>query len=139
VAMLVLTTTDIVGVKLFKWPVPGAVEMVGFLGAVIISFAMAYTLLIRGHIQVEFFVQHLPRRGQAATTAIVSLMGLGLFILLAWQSYEYGRILYTTGEVSMTQRIPFYPFVYAIAFCCIPVCLVLVMDFIKSIMKVVKK
>jgi len=139
VAMLGLTVADIIGIKLFKLPVPGAIEIVGFLGVVVIGFAIAYTQVLRGHIQVEFFVMQLPKRVQASITAFVSLLGLILFALLAWQSYDFGRVLQTTGEVSMTRNIPFYPFVHAIAFCCLPVCLVLLAEFLKSVMKAVKK
>ena len=139
VAMLSLTVADIIGIKLFKWPIPGAIEMVSFLGIVVTAFAIAYTLVLRGHIQVEFLVMHLPQRVQASITAFVSLLGLLLFALLAWRSYDFGRVLQTTGEVSMTQRIPFYPFVHAIALCCLPVCLVLLLQFLRSVMKAVKK
>jgi len=139
VAMVSLIMADIIGIKFFKWPIPGAIEMVGFLGVVVTAFAIAYTQILRGHIQVEFFVMRLPRRAQASITALVSLLGIALFALLAWRSYDFARVLQSTGEVSMTQGIPFYPFVYAIAFCCIPVCLVLLVEFFKSVTKVVKK
>ena len=139
VAMLGLVVVDIVGIKLFQWPIPGGIEMVGFLGVVVVAFAIAYTLVLRGHIQVEFAVMRLPERVQAGITAFVSLLGLALFALLVWRSYDFGRILQVTGEVSMTQGIPFYLFVYAIAFCCIPVCLVLLMKFIRSVTKAVGK
>ena len=68
----------------------------------------------------------------------VSLLGLALFILLAWRSYDFGRVLQLSGEVSMTQRIPFYPFVYAMALSCVFISLVLVVEFLKSLMKAVK-
>jgi len=139
VAMLILIVADIIGIKFFKWPIPGAIEMVAFLGVVVTAFAIAFTQVRRGHIQVEFFVMRLPKHAQAGVTALVSLLGLVLFGLLAWQSYDFGRVLQVTGEVSMTQRIPFYPFVYAIAFCCLPICLLLVVDFLKSVTKAVKK
>ena len=139
VAMLALTIADIIGIKLFKSPVPGAIEIVGFLGIVVTTFAIAYTYILRGHIRVEFFVTQLPLRWRAGINALVSLVGIVLFVLLAWQSYVYGHILQTTGEVSMTQRIPFYPFVYAIAFSCIPVCLVLLLEFLQSALRIVQK
>jgi len=139
VGMLVLTVADIIGIKFFKSPVPGAIEIVGFLGIVVTAFAIAYTQVIRGHIQVEFFVQRLPRRLRASIIAFVSLLGVALFAVLAWRSYGFGRVLQTTGEVSMTQNIPFYPFVYALAFCCLPVCLVLLGDFLSSVMKAMEK
>jgi len=139
VVMVSLIMADIIGIKFFKWPIPGAIEMVGFLGVVVTAFAIAYTQILRWHIQVEFFVMRLPRRAQASITALVSLLGIALFALLAWRSYDFARVLQSTGEVSMTQGIPFYPFVHAIAFCCLPVCLVLLVEFFKSVTKVVKK
>ena len=139
VAMLGLIVADIIGIKFFKHPIPGAIEMVAFLAVVVTAFAIAYTQVAKGHIQVEFFVIRMPKRAQAGVTALVSLLGVALFVLLAWQSYEFGRTLQVTGEVSMTQRIPFYPFVYAIAFCCLPICLVLLVEFLKSVTKAVKK
>ena len=152
VAMFGLIVADIIGIKgaqifaqtgikFFKFfhPIPGGIEMVAFLGVVVTAFAIAFTQVRRGHIQVEFFVMRLPKRAQAGVTALVSLLGIALFGLLAWQSYDFGRTLQVTGEVSMTQRIPFYPFVYAIAFCCLPICLLLLVDFLKSVTKAVKK
>ena len=37
-AMLLLTVADVIGIKLFKTPVPGAIEMVGFMGVVVVAF-----------------------------------------------------------------------------------------------------
>ena len=139
VGMLGLIVADVIGIKIFKNPIPGAIEMVAFLGVVVTAFAIAYTHIVRGHIKVEFFVMRLPARMQSIIASFVYLLGIILFVLLAWRSYEYGRVLQSTGEVSMTQGIPFYPFVYALAFCCIPVCLVLLVELIKSALKAVKK
>lgn len=139
VTMLGLTVADAVGVKLLKSPIPGGIEMVGFLGVVVAAFAIGYTKIMGGHIQVEFFIMRLPRRAQAIVTAFVSFLGLVLFALLVWQSFEYGRVLQMSGEVSMTQKIPFYPFVYAIALASIPVCLALLVEFMKSLLKAVGK
>ncbi len=139
VAMLGLTVADVIGVKFFKQPVPGSIELVGFLDVVVIAFAIAYTLIVHGHIEVNFFVLRLPKRLRASVNALVSLLGIALFLVLAWRSYDFARVLQTTGEVSMTQRIPFYPFVYAIAFCCLPVCLALLVDFLKAVVKAVGK
>ncbi len=138
VAMLGLVIADVIGIKVFSNPIPGAIELVAFLGVVVTAFAIAYTYILRGHIKVEFLVMRFPARAQAIIAAFVLLLGLLLFAMLAWRSFEFGRVLQVTGEVSMTQGIPFYPFVHAIAFCCIPVCLVLLVEMIKSVLKAVK-
>jgi len=139
VVMLGLVVADIIGIKLFNNPIPGGIEITAFLGVVVTAFAIAYTQVLRGHIQVEFVVMRLPKRAKSVIAAFVTLLGLALFIFLAWQSVDYGLSLQATGTVSMTQGIPFYPFVHAIAFCCIPVCLLLVVEFSRSLMKAVKK
>ncbi|MDD4859266.1 MAG: TRAP transporter small permease [Dehalococcoidales bacterium] len=138
-AMLGLFVADIIGIKLLKHPVPGAIEFVGFLGVVVIAFALANTEVRHGNIQVDFFVEHMPPRLRAISTALVSLLSAVLFAILAWQSFLFGRTLQTTNEVSMTQNIPFYPFVYGIAFCSLPICLVLLVKFLKAVMKAAGK
>jgi len=139
VAMLCLTVADIIAIKFFSWPIPGAIEIVAFFGVVVSGFAIAYNQQKHGHIQVDFLVIRFPERLQSGIKALVLLLALGLFAILAWRSYDFGRVLQTTGEVSMTQRIPFYPFVYTIVFCSITVCAVLVMQFLQSLVKVLKK
>jgi len=43
-----------------------------------------------------------------------------------------------SGELSMTALVPFYPYVYGIAFGCVLLCLVILADFIKSEVKAVR-
>ena len=138
-AMLLLVVTDVVGTKFFAWPVPGGIELVGFLAILVAAFPIAFTQWKRGHIEVEFFVEKMPRVPREIVYGIVTLLGLALFIVLAWQSYELGRGLQLSGEVSMTRGIPFYPFIYALAFCCLPVCLVLVAQFLKIVLGVIRR
>jgi TRAP-type C4-dicarboxylate transport system permease small subunit len=112
--MMLLTCADVV-LRLFRRPVPGTYEIVGFLGTVVIAFAMAYTSLEKGHIAVELLVQRLPRKLQSGIEAAVSLIGAVLFGLLTWQSFIYAGDLRHSGEVSVTLTMPIYPFIYGIA------------------------
>jgi TRAP-type C4-dicarboxylate transport system permease small subunit len=139
VAMLALITSDIIGNKVFKSPVPGAIEFVGFFGVIVIACAIAHTQVMNGHIEVEFLVRRLSKKAQNIVTCIVSILGIALFIVLAWRSVDYGIKLQASGEVSMTQEIPFYPFVHIIAFCCIWVSLVLIVQLMKTIIQLRKR
>ncbi len=138
VLMLLVIVADIIGAKLFRWPVPGAVDIVGLLGVVVIAFAIAQTQVVHGHIEVEFFVMRIPEKARNAIAGIIYSLGMLLFVLLSWQSYDFGRTLQVSGEVSMTLGIPLYPFVYGIAFSCIVVFLVLLLQYLKDILKVGK-
>jgi len=132
VAMLCLVVADIIGARLFKWPIPGGIEMVGFLGVIVVAFSIARTQAVRGHIDVEFLVTRFSITVQKAIACVVYSFGMLLFALIAWRSYDFGRRLQATGEVSMTQEIPFYPFVYCIAFSCISVLLVLLVQLLRE-------
>ncbi|OPX38483.1 MAG: hypothetical protein B1H13_11265 [Desulfobacteraceae bacterium 4484_190.3] len=130
--MMILTSADVV-LRLFRHPIPGAYEIVGLLGAVVIAFSLAYTSAERGHIAVEFLVRKFPRKAQSFIAIANNLIGAALFGLIAWQSILYASDLKQSGEVSMTIQMPVYPFVYGIAFGCGLLCLLLLTESFKSL------
>ena len=138
VAMMLLTCSD-VALRFFGRPIPGTFEVVGFLGAFVAAFAIAYTQIVRGHVAIDYLIPHMPRRQQELVRSFIYLASIGLFILLAWQSFLYARSLSLSGEVSPTEKIPLSPFVYGIALACVPMILVLLASFIKSLIQAVKK
>ncbi len=137
--MMSITIIDVAGQKLFLLPILGAIDIVMLSQIVAIAFAAAFTLIIGRHVRVEFFVARLPRRAQAVINSIVLLLVLGLFILIIWRLCVLGYSFQTTGEYSATARIPYYPFAYGIALASIPVCLVLLREFLSSLTRVVKE
>lgn len=114
IVMMLLTCADVV-LRLLRHPIPGTYELVGFLGTVIVSFALALTSLEKGHIAVEIIVQRFPARIQTGIEAVTSLIGAFLFALLAWQSMIYAADMRQSGEVSVTLTMPIYPFIYGLA------------------------
>lgn len=133
VAMLVLVVVDVVGAKVFRSPISGGIELVVFLNVVVIGFAIAQTQIVRGHIEVEFLLSRLPKLAQMAIASIIYPLAVLLFALIAWKSVEFGYSLQSSGEVSMTQRLPFYPLLYGVALSAIVVCLVLVVQYINTL------
>jgi len=138
VLMLLVIVADIIGAKLFKWPLPGAVDIVGLLSVVVIAFAIAQTQVVHGHIEVEFFVTRIPEKARNIIAGIIYSLGMLVFALLSWQSYAFGHTLQASGEVSMTLGVPLYPFVYGIAFSCVVVFLVLLLQYLKEVLRIVK-
>jgi TRAP-type C4-dicarboxylate transport system permease small subunit len=134
VGMMFLTCADIV-MRLFRRPIPGTYEIVGFLGAVVVGLAMAQTTLERGHVAVQVVVTKLSPQVQEIIYLITHLLSILLFALLAWECVRYGNDFRTSGEVSLTIRMPFYPVVYGIAFSAAIVCLVLFVDILQVLTK----
>ena len=137
VIMMLLTCTDVL-LRLFRRPVPGAYEIVGFLGTVVIAFSLAYTSLEKGHIAVEILVEKLPRWMQAGIDTIVSLIGSVLFALITWQSMAYAADLKQSGEISVTLTMPIYPFIYGIAVGSALLCLVLLMETLRGAIRIMR-
>ena len=132
-AMVALVLIDICGNKFFKLPLTGGIELVSLLSVVAISFAIAQTQIAHGHIEVEMLVRKLPRMPQKVIATVVHCFSILLFIILAWQSYTYGLALQSSGEVAMTLRIPYYPFVWGLGICSIVVVLVLITQMVKML------
>ena len=152
VAMMLLTCADVLlrlAVTLYHEyhlsflsrlrPIPGTYELVCFIGAVAVSFAMAHTSVEKGHVAVSLVVRLFSQRIQAIIDSVTGLFGFVLFTLLSWQSILYARDLMASGEVSMTLQLPFYPFVYGISFAAAAVSLVLLLELIRNLAKVVGK
>jgi len=137
--MMVITCIDVVGAKVFLWRLFGAIDIVMLSQIVAIAFAASMALILGRHIQVEFFVARLPRLAQAVINSIVTLLGLGLFIVIVWRLCVLGYSFQTSGEYSATAKIPYYPFAYGIALASIPVCLVFLLEFLKSLTKMVQR
>lgn len=113
-AMMLLTASDVI-LRLFRLPLTGTYDLVGLLGAAFVSFALAYTSLQKGHIAVDFMVRKLRPRTQLLVDTAVEVLSLGLFTLVSWQALFYARRLRLMGEVSLTLKVPLYPFVYGVA------------------------
>ena len=134
-----VTCIDIVGSKVFLRPIPGSIDINGFSQIIAIAFAIAFTEIIGRHVRVEFFVSKLPQRAQGIINSFTSFLTLALFILIIWRSFVLGQSLQAGGQVSSTACIPLYPFAYAISFACIPVCLIYLVEFLRSVAQGIKR
>jgi TRAP-type C4-dicarboxylate transport system permease small subunit len=130
--MMTLTVADVI-LRLFRNPITGTYEIVGLLGAVFVSFSLAYTSVERGHIAVDFLVQRLRLRGQKVIDCINAFICSALFGIIAWQAVVYAGSLRNTGEVSLTIQVPLYPFVFGVAIGCGLLCIVLLFRFVGSL------
>lgn len=136
--MMFITCVDVIGAKIFRSPLPGAIDFVMLSQLFSVAFAVAATLILGRHVEVEFFVPLLPKIVRGIVDCIIQLLGLLLFVLICWRLIVYGHTLQLSREVTSTVRIPLFPFAYGIALAFIPVCLVYLQRFIESILRLIK-
>ncbi len=130
VGMILLTCANIVS-RLIWTPVRGTFELMGFFGAIVTAFALGHTQLRRGHIAVDVLINTFSEKTKAALTIINSIICLAFFGIAAWQLAKKATTLMTTGEVTETLRIIYYPFTYAVAFGCAVVALVFLRELLR--------
>jgi TRAP-type C4-dicarboxylate transport system permease small subunit len=113
-ALMLLATGNVV-LRIFHMPFSGAYEVVSFLGAVVIAFALGYTQKAKDHIVVTILTERFPRRVQLVIGGFAEFVIMIFFGIVAWQVYVWGMKIYESHEVSETLKMAFHPFVFAVA------------------------
>ncbi len=130
---MVLLTCANIAFRIFWVPVSGTYELMGFAGALLTAFALAYTQINKGHIAVDVLVNVFPQKTRSVLSAINNGMCCIFFILAGWQLAIKANTLRTTGEVTETLRIIYYPFTYAVALGCGVLALILLTDLLRQL------
>ena len=128
--IMLLTVSDVV-LRFFGHPIVGTFEIVGFCGAVVIGFALPQTTWERGHVFVDFLTQKMPKSAKKVLDLSTRILCIVLFAVVGWNLFIYSHKLMTSGEVSLTIQLPFYPFSYGVGVCCFLQCFVLAGDIVK--------
>ncbi len=119
--MLLFTMTDVV-MRAFGKPIVGDFEIISFLGAVVIGFALPYTSLYRGHVIVDFFIELLPKRVRDWVEIATRIIGILLFLWISWNFILMSFDLMETHTVTPVFRLPYYPISFGLSFCCLVLC-----------------
>jgi TRAP-type transport system small permease protein len=128
--MMLLTTLDVV-LRLFGKPIPGAVEIIAICGGIVIGFTVPISFWMRSHISVDFVLNWLSKPAKNLLTIITRCVGIGLCLLISWNSVKIGTGMRKAAEVSGTLELPLYPLEYALAFCFLVLSVVFLCDILK--------
>jgi len=82
--MMVVVVANVLGRFALNKPITGTVEIVGLSGVILISIALIYTEVKRGHIIISVAIDKLPQRVQAILRKGTILFSLGAVALLVW-------------------------------------------------------
>jgi TRAP-type C4-dicarboxylate transport system permease small subunit len=122
--MMLLTVVDVI-LRYLGRPITGTFELMSFAGALVTGFALAQTSLDGAHVNVDIVMEALSARKKLLLEVFNRLLGLGIFALLTYALFDKGNDLYSTGEVSLTLHVPYYPVAYGLSCCCLVECLVI--------------
>lgn len=84
-AMALMSVYSILGRAMFGKPLLGDYELVQMVSAVAVTMALPFCQMVKGHIIVDFFTLHAPRRFNATLDAFACLLLAVFAFVLAWR------------------------------------------------------
>jgi TRAP-type C4-dicarboxylate transport system permease small subunit len=133
VLLLMLLATGNVVLRIFHLPFRGTYEIVSFLGAVVIAFALGHTQKNKDHIVVDILSEKFPKKMQTVIEALSDVVIMLFFGIVSWQVYVWGMKIYESHEVSETLKVIFHPYVFAVSVGFALLCFTAFVDFLKKL------
>ena len=131
--MSIATVNAFLRIPFIKSTWRGAYETVGFLGAIVIAFALGYTQKRKDHIVVDILTEKFPKRVNRVLDGTNYLITTIFFAIVSWQVFVWGMKISKSGEVSETLKIMFHPIIYCVALGFAVFSLTLTIDFLKNL------
>lgn len=123
--MMFLTVADVILRYLGK-PILGSYELVAMSGALVIGFILPQNSFDDKNVYVDSLVNAAPPLMKKVFMVGKRVLGIALFILLAYGMFRKGAELYEVGEVSNVLYLPMGALGYGLAACSFVEAIVLV-------------
>jgi len=121
---------------LFRAPILGSIDIVEMCGGLVIVLAIPYATVTRQYVRMEFFVNRMAPTKQLIVYVSTRVLGIVLFLLIAWNLLLKGIDFFQNGEVSPTLKLPLYPAAFVASLCCLVQCFVQAAD---EIMRAIRR
>jgi TRAP-type C4-dicarboxylate transport system permease small subunit len=108
--IMFMVTIDVVSRTLLNKPVWGVLEISEFLLAGAVLLGLGYTEFLDGHVKVELIYDRLSPKRQNIMRIFYSLIGIGLYGVITWQSSLLTIDQMRTNLTSDVLKIPAWPF-----------------------------
>jgi TRAP-type transport system small permease protein len=137
--MMLLTASDVVMRYFFNKPIIGSFELTEYLMALIVAFTIAYSAANDGLIKVTLLTERLSEKTRSIIDLIAGIPCIALVGFIAWRGFVFIGLIYNQHLSSPILAIPRYPFAGIVAFGLTCLVLVLILDWLHTFVKVVKK
>ncbi len=112
--MMFLTAVDVALRYVFNSPIPGALELVEYMMAVMVPFALTVTAFHKAHIGVDLIMERFPKNIRVYVSCFTHFLLLALYAAITWRCFLNIGEQYHSGLTSSVLLIPQYPFVVSI-------------------------
>lgn len=115
-AVSLVTVYDVLSRKLMDAPLFGVPEIIEMTMLFVCFLTIGYIGYRREEIEIDFFNPRLPPLGKRLMEALRLLVCLFVFGMIVWQSFVQGLAVMENDEISMSLRMPLWPFYFVITF-----------------------
>jgi C4-dicarboxylate transporter DctM subunit len=138
VILMLITALDVIMRYVFNRPIPGSLETTQFIMAILVGWGFAYTATKKGHVVIDVITAKFPPKTRIYINAINGIFSLIMGALITWQIALYGYMMQLSTITSSVLRTPVYPFIYAVAFGFLVLCIVYLFDVIENITRIAR-
>ena len=139
--MMFLSTADVIGRYFFFHPINGVWELVSMAFVVCGAFALGYTQLVKGNIQINLISDRLKPKVRAGLFIISYLMCFVSAALITWQGWirmiDYAHK--TMGGVTITLGLIIWPFMLIFTLGFFWVAVIFAIDIYDCVVEVLKR
>ena len=117
-ASLMLMVFIVVGnaiVRILYKPFAGTTEVVGWLAAMTTAFALGFTQIQKGYVDIDALMQVFPAFVRRCIRVLMDILSLSFFTMVAWKMFEYSLTVAQNGNLSETMGIPYYYLIILVA------------------------
>jgi TRAP-type C4-dicarboxylate transport system permease small subunit len=111
-ALMLLTTVDVVSRYLFNWPLRGAFEITELLLLTLIFAGLPLASRAGEHVTLDFIDRALAPRGRRLLRRLIDVMCGAIILGLAWRVWVKADKIAAYGDTTEVLRLPVSPFVY---------------------------
>ena len=137
--MMFLTALDVGLRYVFNSPIPGALEVVEYMMAIIVPFALTITAFNKVHIGVDLIMERFSMRFRMIVACITNLMVFAIYAAITWQNFLNIPDQYDSGLTSAVLLIPQYPFVASLTAAFALLSLIALMHFFENLSEVISR
>jgi TRAP-type C4-dicarboxylate transport system permease small subunit len=132
VFLVLMTLTDVI-LRNFGHPITGSMEIIQFGGCLVFGFSVPYATFLKAQVQVDIVTERLKPRARKVVTIVTRVVGVVLFLFVAYNFYLYGVDVRKTGELTSSFKLPYYPLVFALSFSFLLQSLTVLYDLIETL------
>ena len=110
--IMLIMFVDVIGRYLFGMPLTFSVELVELLMGCVITFSLAYTTIVRGHIQVDILNQFIGQMPKKVLLILADFATMCFLLAASWQLLRKANSNMNDGSYTQILEWSVHPWLY---------------------------